>query len=391
MRYVGTRSRVPRCRPLEARRTRRRRRRSGGLRREEQAGGCAVGNSLALPSRSGSRPVHRQPCDDGRRAKRDDAYRAVPSRRRASDRLLLRLPDDQRSADGQRESCDRVPGARGCGCAGRAVLAGLPRLRACLPADHSARPRAPEPHHSCGRGHRLRQRACCLPRLHRALQPRSRDRVHRPLAGRCDPDPTAEARGRREAGDAAPSRLGHRARREPHRAERQERRRRFRTHPSLPIERADRLRGRLLELHVETSAEQSVRPHHFRCGRAPPRSTQPLARPQDHVRQPGLPGRRNRATRSLPPVAGARVPSCRQRAEGANALGLLSRRISRPLRVVRKRDLASSHPRRRQRGSTSSPCATARPCSRPPCPRRQHRARQPRPARPRRGCLLPRP
>ena len=49
--------------------------------------------------------------------------------------------------------------------------------------------------------------------------------------------------------------------------------------------------------------------------------------PQDHVRQPGLAGRRNRAARSLPPVARARVSSCRQRAEGANALGLLSRRV----------------------------------------------------------------
>ena len=87
-----------------------------------------VGNGLALPSWPGGRPLRRRPDDDGHRAKRDYTHRVGPSRGRPSDRLLLRLPDDQRAANGQRGSRNRVPRARGRGSAGRAVLAGLPRL-----------------------------------------------------------------------------------------------------------------------------------------------------------------------------------------------------------------------------------------------------------------------
>ena len=188
--------------PLEALRVRGGLHRAGGLRRrEEQAGhehsARPLGDGLALPSRPGGRPLPLRPDDDRRRTQRRHPRRTRLGRTQAGDRLLLRLPDHQRATDDQRQPCDRLPGARGRERTGLSLLAGLQRLCARLPADHAGRAPASGTYQPCGRADRLQQRALVLPRLPGPLQPRSRDRVHRSLAGRDDPDQPARAGGRR--------------------------------------------------------------------------------------------------------------------------------------------------------------------------------------------------
>ena len=58
--------------------------------------------------------------------------------RQAGDRLLLRLPDGERPARAERGSLDRSGGALDRALPGRAVLAGVPDLRAGLPPAHRA-------------------------------------------------------------------------------------------------------------------------------------------------------------------------------------------------------------------------------------------------------------
>ena len=109
----------------------------------------------------------------------------------------------------QREPPRRPRGARGGDRTGVALLAGLPRVRADVPADDARAP-SPRPEASpvgdalAG----LRWRARGVPRLPRPRQRRPRHRLHRPFAGSGDADRADHAGGGPDARRAPAARLG---------------------------------------------------------------------------------------------------------------------------------------------------------------------------------------
>ena len=267
------------------------------------------------------------------------------------------------------------------------VLPGLPGLRAGLPADHAERARPP------ARGSRSPTRsspttsvARGVPRLPRSLQRRPRDRLHRPLAGRDDPDPAAPAGGR-QAAPRCGSRLvsalliggnvtvpkGKTVGGD------------FKHIPACTLGARDRLRRRLLELHLEAAAGQPVRPHDLRRRRAPARAaarrSPSLA---DHVRQPRLavPAGRRCLDPYIPSLALTFLSG--QHALGDDAVGLVPARVHRPLQDLGQRDLAAGHAGRAAAPTTAQRSRGLQAADpRAPRPRREHRARQSRqPRRP---------
>ena len=185
--------------------------------------------------------------------------------------------------------------------------------------------------------------------------------------------------------------LGTPARRQRHRPQGSQHRRRLQPHPALQLEHADRLRRRLLELHDQATLEQPVRPDDLGCRREPPRPAQHLAQHRDRVREPRLSRRRTGTARPVRSIALPPVPRRRCRAAGEDALGLVPGRIH-----GRAASPPATQPGSRSATRSGSPDQrpllgrTGRPRTRPAHPRRQHRARQPRPTRPRRGRRLPR-
>ena len=105
---------------------------------------------------------------------------------RTRDRLLLRLPDGQRPEDRHYANLHVDPGrALDRALPGRALFAVLPRVRADVPAGDADRHCWPGHHEDPGgaddSGRTMSTQR--LRRLPRRLQPRSRVRAHRPLAG----------------------------------------------------------------------------------------------------------------------------------------------------------------------------------------------------------------
>ena len=135
------------------RRPRRGRGRAGRLRQLAQAGAGLdrvagrllgdrpLGDDLALPPGPRRQPLPHRPGGDARRGERRHPGRAERAGGTPAGRLLLRLPDDQRRADGQRRPRRRVSPGGGRDRAGLSLLPGLPRLRARLPPDHAERAR----------------------------------------------------------------------------------------------------------------------------------------------------------------------------------------------------------------------------------------------------------
>ena len=168
------------------------------------------------------------------------------------------------------------------------------------------------------------------------------------------------------------------------------RRRRLRPHPGLRLEPADRLRRRLLELHLEAAAEQPVRPHELRRRRAAC-SLRTTSRPSLKIMcvNPAAPAG---GTALLDPYIPSLVLAF---LHGGSAPTVQTPWVAFPGEYTGRCETSGNatwlqvHPRRRQRRRASAARAPAGPGARPAHPRRQHRARQPRPTRPRRGCVVP--
>ena len=214
------------------------------------------------------------------------AGRSPPRTRRLTASTSIRRSASSRH---QRQPPHRPAGARGRDRAGLALLAGLPRLRADLPAADPARAhRAGRDHAEDGDGG-LRRAARELQGLPRALQPRSRHRLHRALAGGLPARRAAGARRRPGCGAAAPARVGAAARGQRDGRRRRLGPRRLRPHPPVPRGAAVRLRRGLLELRGAAAR---------RCAlRSPRRRARPVhaagARERERaLRQPRLAARR---------------------------------------------------------------------------------------------------
>ncbi len=148
-------------------------------------GGVPGPDGLAVPTRSGTQSMPRSARSNHRVGRR--IHEGLVNRGCEEDagRLLLRVPDGQRTADAERRSRDRSAGDRRRDRAGVALLRGVQGVRADVSPGDARRSR-----HDviAGAGaasdDRLRGPAPCLARLPGAVQPRPGIRAHRPFARR---------------------------------------------------------------------------------------------------------------------------------------------------------------------------------------------------------------
>ena len=142
--------------------------------------------------------------------------RHAAARPRPRRRLLLRLPDGLRPADPAGDQARRPGDPLDRALPGRALLAALPRVRACLPAGD--RPGAAGREDDArGLPHGLRRRREGVRRVPAPHRPAPRLRPPRPLAGELPPAAAHPPPHRQPSRRAPPARLGRAARRQRHR------------------------------------------------------------------------------------------------------------------------------------------------------------------------------
>ena len=305
-----------------------------------------VGNHVAVPPRPGGRSLHRRPDVDRRRAQRRNASRAglrlrairrstasTSTRRSATSRRSTRI---SRSGSGEREVAIAQASRFSQVCR---VYAPVYRQITLSALEHPARITLADAliaydsvlsafrdylaHYNHGRGivfighsqgasiliKLLKEQVDAKPALRRRL-------VSALLLGR---QRHRRARGAASAATSTTSRSAARARR--------------------PVASSP------------TRASRRSRPQNSQFGRTtsdagvqPPRAAQPVAEDRDRVREPGRSRRRTGRLDPYVPSLVLAVPRRRQRAAGADALGLVPGRIHGALQVVRQRDLAPGHP-----------------------------------------------
>ncbi len=189
------------------------------------------------------------------------------------DRLLLRLPDGLRTGRPERRPDDRTAGETDRDRPGLALLAGLPRLRADVPAAHVESDQHARGRHASESADGLRRRRRGVRRIPAQVQQRPSVRPDRPLAGLRDAGGADPAADRQRAGGARKDDRGDPARRSGARARRPARGCDLQTRAA--VHRRDRhaVRDRVLVVPQRTARKLVLRTRRTArssAGRCPP-------------------------------------------------------------------------------------------------------------------------